>query len=988
MKLRSTISLTVTLPVLLGIVAVILASALLIAAAIPKWTSIVSEVIVAQEKSSLSSLAQSKANLLDEYMQHLRVHTGVSRAWLQEVFAGTNSTFAVPITPDYSGFRYPSSAPSDVFQQDTPITRMISTSATAWYQPLINSSVYLNPASMELLNQSSLALFPFRSLYLADSEIINLYVGFEQAGFFRTFPYRDLSSYNSLNRVCEAGLQRGQLMQWYDPRCRPWYGLAANHTNDPASANYDLHLTQGYLSSSGLGLLLASAAPIRNASSSQLLGVVAVEMPLDSLEASLARDKTLSNGYMYVYDRRDGNVLMHSSTTFKPKRTAGPQSLLDFEFGSSSSSDAVSFANSYLSLMNSGKNGGGSFMRAGKEWLIRFQATSMQNLTAVTVVPMSDVDAISDDVADQLWSLSTVRIVVLCVTGFVFLVLTIVVVHCASRKIVIPLVALQQHMERIAGGDYSSEIEHQQISRHSMNKSVLPAEIQRLLDTFDGLTVALRLGNEQYLSGNLAVAFANYTKAAALFEKMGNVRGTGVCANNLGNIHYAQKQYEEAAACYRKSITQSELEMPSTGAFSLFRLEVALDPRKASEVEAFMQAAYVPDPEHIQNSTSPASTAHSLSTSSSTTAMSTDAKQLQQELSSQRKLIMSMASRFNNLALTMSALDQLESAEQLLQHAIFMDRITNNVRGLATRCGNLGDIYRRHGNIRRAVQPSEDAFKLAVQSGDLSAIQQASFTMGRLELHLGNDDRALGWFQAVLECSPYLEAAMHVECLSHMIDIHEKHGRSQLDFVKQLRVFRDEVRPQQLRKCIQFVLDMSGSMAGERMADAVRNMRNIYDELVNNLDYVSLVTFNSKVQLVFPLLLKQDHDYRIRSEFDGLQEPTGATAFYDAVHTAVDMLSANGGIADAPDRWIVALTDGADNSSRMKPAVLHDILTKSGLNLIIVSVGELSTAGILKTMTEQTPRGLYIEESASITGSSWSQTVNLHIRGQVVMESY
>merc|ERR1712087_169310 len=54
-------------------------------------------------------------------------------------------------------------------------------------------------------------------------------------------------------------------------------------------------------------------------------------------------------------------------------------------------------------------------------------------------------------------------------------------------------------------------------------------------------------------------------------------------------------------------------------------------------------------------------------------------------------------------------------------------------------------------------------------------------------------------------------------------------------------------------KSVVFTVDVSGSMRGERMLKATDNLLTVFDQYIEDEDYVSLVTFSHMVQEVFEL---------------------------------------------------------------------------------------------------------------------------------------
>src|SRR5207249_4577040 len=87
-----------------------------------------------------------------------------------------------------------------------------------------------------------------------------------------------------------------------DPRCRSWY------VNSKSVRNTVI-FTEPY-NDAGTGTVLISASHSITDASNNLLGVVAVDVGMDSLEAAIVSEKILQNGYSYLIDS-SGNVVVY-----------------------------------------------------------------------------------------------------------------------------------------------------------------------------------------------------------------------------------------------------------------------------------------------------------------------------------------------------------------------------------------------------------------------------------------------------------------------------------------------------------------------------------------------------------------------------------------------------------------------------------------------------------------------------------------------------
>jgi hypothetical protein len=79
-------------------------------------------------------------------------------------------------------------------------------------------------------------------------------------------------------------------------------------------------------------------------------------------------------------------------------------------------------------------------------------------------------------------------------------------------------------------------------------------EIKTLYESFDNLTTTIRFTNNAFNAGSDARALLNFAEAYQLFSGVNNLKAMGICLNNMGNIHYRNKRYNEACIDYKESI--------------------------------------------------------------------------------------------------------------------------------------------------------------------------------------------------------------------------------------------------------------------------------------------------------------------------------------------------------------------------------------------------------------------------------------------------
>lgn len=171
-------------------------------------------------------------------------------------------------------------------------------------------------------------------------------------------------------------------------------------------------------------------------------------------------------------------------------------------------------------------------------------------------------------------------------------------------------------------------------------------------------------------------------------------------------------------------------------------------------------------------------------------------------------------------------------------------------------------------------------------------------------------------------------------------------GLSRQDF----EVFEDGVRQtithfssERVPVSLGIVLDISGSMAGERFRAAEEALRRFMFDLLAPEDELFLMTFNSRVDLVSDWTSDRHQIMKALSRI----RPRGGTALYDGVAEAVPM--AQGG--HHKKKALVVLSDGVDNDSQTRLNALQGMIRET--EVLVYAIGIDTTGG------RYTSRGSY-----------------------------
>lgn len=165
------------------------------------------------------------------------------------------------------------------------------------------------------------------------------------------------------------------------------------------------------------------------------------------------------------------------------------------------------------------------------------------------------------------------------------------------------------------------------------------------------------------------------------------------------------------------------------------------------------------------------------------------------------------------------------------------------------------------------------------------------------------------------------------------------------------------------------VIDISGSMAGDKIASARTSLAQ-FIQLLDNRDRLQVITFSSAVTNLTPLSPLADKREDVTRRVSGLIE-NGDTALYDAALQAINDLKTNGD----PDhiRGVVVLSDGQDTAST---TTLDQLMAQIGttgeeggnaIKLFTIAFGGDADTEVLRQMAESTGGKQYSSDPTTIS---------------------
>lgn len=196
-------------------------------------------------------------------------------------------------------------------------------------------------------------------------------------------------------------------------------------------------------------------------------------------------------------------------------------------------------------------------------------------------------------------------------------------------------------------------------------------------------------------------------------------------------------------------------------------------------------------------------------------------------------------------------------------------------------------------------------------------------------------------------------------------------------------------------KNIFFCLDYSGSMAGERMERANRNLRWVYDEHCSDKDWVGFIRFNHDVddKLWFPLGKKGDYKEVQEAILAKALDADGGTRMYAALNRVLTQIL---NTDTKNDTWIIALTDGESSWDHPAKRVVERIqkINKSrSIKIHLIIIGFEVPNSVMKTcemVTNVTDKSLYIDARGDLLemDRAFEQVVSVIGGTAITMETF
>lgn len=727
----------------------------------------------------------------------------------------------------------------------------------------------------------------------------------------------------------------------YDPRCRSWYQSAlktmAENGNlhgggDPNQVYFGLPRT----SSSG-SVVITSVLPIKQYGliSNPTYGVMNFNVLFNALSASINSIKILDSGYIYVIDSTNSSLLVLS-----PVAPKGCYDLLCAE--RFSASEYAAFQTSVLNPIQSNAKYGtnlpvaNSYTKGGVTWRLAYSPVKYGTIsyTLISTVPLSEIIATSTSIETAINTTVVNMIVAFVLVGVFFLFCLYRFTRYLIRKVVDPFIELKEVCTAITEDDLEKDLP---VDASSLDSTVL-------LDAFSNLLIALRFSSDKYARGASDVHSTEkvFTEALELYTTTKNNRGIGAAHNNLGAIKMSCKEFRAAEEHYKLAIANADA--------IIARLGPNGNPS---------------------------------------------------ELDRARRV---RSDRCGNLAVLYLEEKRFQEAFDLLEKLLHEDKQFSYIKGCVVKQGTLGQYYQTQGEMKSAERiflsaldfirrKDQSLFNAQWNMTEASAAEQIALAnIASLRLTEEETGVAEQLFLEALGLPKTMHSATVTKVLRSLRDMFTAQQRL-LDADQVLNLAKangfnilggagGSGSMASGPKRVAFCVDYSGSMSGSKIRSAMDNVQSVFRDHIKDSDFCMLIHFSHIVNIDFPLLQKGPNVTTMSSKIAELTSPNGTTAFRDAVVIAIDAFKTS-----PANDWIVALTDGEDNASKVSQESLKQRLRDAKCNLIVIGVGHDVHAAELQALTKSSKKGVYISADGnkdSIT-EAFGKVAAL-IQGQVILE--
>lgn len=784
-----------------------------------------------------------------------------------------------------------------------------------------------NETSEQYLDESSIMDNVWRSVVQSNQKYSGLYVGFEN-GLFRHLPYVNLDHFATMSYTC---LLDQQTTTGYDPRCRNWY-IEAKDDND------NIHFTEPYVdATSGFVLISASKALVQ--SGTGFIGAFGLDISMQDLETFVLAEQVLDNGYSYLANS-ERDLIVYPDLDRDSIYKIG-----DLEFNAQNEKNDFNglFDDAFISSNTSGRF---EYTKEEEQWWAVWEKLNTTDYMVMLTAPHSDIIQNVTDIESKINTSLAIAIVVLVLLLLTIIGFTIFVNRWISKNVTKPITELNDATTRITQGDLDVELG---------DSEATSKEIQSIHTNFTNLIQAIRYANKDYLSADLNRAYQNYVQVEKMLSKIKNKRGLGAVWNNMAltlqELNSVENNLDKAEEYFNKAIENAK--------------------KMVNEVEEAGDKKSKKSKKGKKGKRSK--------------------KSATQESNIFFKI--KLAGRYMNMGLFYAKCGDAKAAKRMYRKALELQRETDDKLGEIKTLGNYGNLYLQTGRkddayqmFNEAYQVAEERFRAKTENEKRAEVlQYASMNMGIFYKSDNQYGLAIQFFNYALGIKDTIDTNLKNMCLFHLSEIYDQTGNNGL--AEQIRSDLS-ITGSSGPKHVIFVLDVSGSMGGSRIKSCRQSITSILQNSMKPNDSASLLTFSTETRWVFKYKTIEQSLEDMLLKVRNNTQTGGRTAFYRAVQQAGTHIHEKNEM-DNSNQWIVALTDGDDNSSGdVNSNTVARFIKRNNINIIIITVGDLQSSQEIKKIADSSEMGLHMSAN-DIKGieEAFGQAIEYINRGQVNLES-
>ena len=959
-SMRAWINLRVVVPIILGMLIVLIITAVQTDKASSDWVAPMRTELLQEEKRNIGTRAETIAKWAESLFSNLATSVNQLADFAEEslsdnlekegtrtelFFSPTSFSNEWTLTPPGGLTTDPrtSSLRSNLQTNAYYKNRQSGYANEAGFQAPFSDPKWNNewlPQALKLMEIDEAT----RAVWMGNPLMLSTYMSSESAEEMWLYPYQDLSSLVAWQGNCVA---TNFFRTGYTPVCRPWYQGAKSLPE--GEIFFDSLSVDAFTGK----LLLSISRSIYVGGS--FWGVASADFSVFALQSELDQMKIYSTGYTFLMDA-NSDAAIHPRLSENSIKTP----LIDLEFPAGQCDRSV-FQSQVLPRMEARESGNIELDKCGSDWFFSWQPINGTTYVLGVMVPLSNVVAASErlveDVNDTVSSSIglTVGLMVLVVLASVYL------AHRLSKTLSKPLTDLTKYLDDLHRSRYAHDIPPMEHVCH---------ELFVIHNSVKDLVVALRFGNPAYASSSGSEKERqNLYAALEIVRRNEFTHGIGACMGNIGDT---TRRMQKNGAYVRENPEMWLLAALENGKEEM-KHENSPSASDAVAQRLFNLAQYYMD--YYERTGRPE--------------LQDMARQAFEEAARTPVSTPLIPAQF---AYVLSIREQMNEKRAREEQKVSADDVW-----LARKQGNGGlkqsssswapPAYQAvvnptappmDGDIAIAPPPYEQVkvfndeiiSLLASHSltimGEMGEVNPKAMCLALYALH-ETDPTVIEWMLFRLRNLPVFIMCRAAQILRHRHRPQFVDGlMSEVDGVQwngdgPFEVDRTEsFKLDLLPKAIVFTLDTSGSMAGMRLQTCKSSLQMIVRDHSDANGMLGLVTFSGDVTVRVQL----NHVKQLQT--DGLHA-TGRTAFYDAMNTSLDMLSAVDSSKYVP--WLVALTDGDDNSSKADPAAVLRRIKRLDVNLALITVGELSaeTMGAVRAFVQAAKGDTTISEHIAAT---------------------